>query len=111
MGGRLLRRWLGQPLLDLEELERRLDAVSYFFNDAFRRAGAGSALSRVPDLERILGRVKAGVVAPRELIALKTGLDAVPELLEQLGAPYPLNVIPAKAGIHNREFGSPRRWE
>ena len=87
MGGRLLRRWLGQPLLDLEELERRLDAVSYFFNDAFLRAGAGSSLSRVPDLERILGRIKAGVVAPRELIALKAGLDAVPELLEQLSAP------------------------
>ena len=41
MGGRLLRRWLGQPLLDLEELERRLDAVSYFFSDAFRRARGG----------------------------------------------------------------------
>ena len=46
-------------------------------------------MSRVPDLERILGRIKAGVVAPRELIALKAGLDAVPELLEQLGAPAP----------------------
>ena len=89
MGGRLLRRWLGQPLLDLEELERRLDAVGYFFSDAFRRASAGSSLSKVPDLERILGRIKAGVVAPRELIALKTGLGAVPELLEQLGAPAP----------------------
>ena len=96
MGGRLLRRWLGQPLLDLEELERRLDAVGYFFNDAFRRAGAGSALSRVPDLERILGRVKAGVVAPRELIALKTGLDAVPELLEQLAAPTPPTSFPRR---------------
>ena len=46
-------------------------------------------MSRVPDLERILGRIKAGVVAPRELIALKAGLDAVPELLEQLSAPTP----------------------
>ena len=89
MGGRLLRRWLGQPLLDLEDLERRLDAVSYFFSDAFRRAGAGLSLSKVPDLERILGKIKAGVVAPRELIALKAGLYAVPELLEQLGAPAP----------------------
>ncbi len=94
MGGRLLRRWLGQPLLDLEELERRLDAVSYFFNDAFRRAGAGSALSKVPDLERILGKIKAGVVAPRELIALKAGLDAVPELLEQLSRDISASVEP-----------------
>ncbi len=98
MGGRLLRRWLGQPLLDLEELERRLDAVSYFFNDAFLRAGAGSSLSRVPDLERILGRIKAGVVAPRELIALKAGLDAVPELLEQLSAPTPPPSSPRRRG-------------
>ena len=98
MGGRLLRRWLGQPLLDLEELERRLDAVSYFFNDAFLRAGAGSSLSRVPDLERILGRIKAGVVAPRELIALKAGLDAVPELLEQLSAPMPPPSSPRRRG-------------
>ena len=118
MGGRLLRRWLGQPLLDLEELERRLDAVGYFFNDAFRRAGAGSALSRVPDLERILGRVKAGVVAPRELIALKTGLDAVPELLEQLGAPthstsFPrrresttVSLVPREGGNDGPDCGS-----
>ena len=98
MGGRLLRRWLGQPLLDLEELERRLDAVSYFFNDAFLRAGAGSSLSRVPDLERILGRIKAGVVAPRELIALKAGLDAVPELLEQLSASTPPPSSPRRRG-------------
>ena len=98
MGGRLLRRWLGQPLLDLEELERRLDAVSYFFNDAFLRAGTGSSLSRVPDLERILGRIKAGVVAPRELIALKAGLDAVPELLEQLSAPTPPPSSPRRRG-------------
>ena len=98
MGGRLLRRWLGQPLLDLEELERRLDAVSYFFNDAFLRAGAGSSLSRVPDLERILARIKAGVVAPRELIALKSGLDAVPELLEQLSTPTPPPSSPRRRG-------------
>ncbi len=100
MGGRLLRRWLGQPMLDLEELERRLDAVSYFFNDAFLRAGAGSSLSRVPDLERILARIKAGVVAPRELIALKSGLDAVPELLEQLSTPTPPPSSPRRRGTN-----------
>ena len=109
MGGRLLRRWLGQPLLDLEELERRLDAVSYFFNDAFLRAGAGSSLSRVPDLERILGRIKAGVVAPRELIALKAGLDAVPELLEQLSAPTPPPSSPRRRGTKPPVVDSPSR--
>ena len=80
MGGRLLRRWLGQPLLQLEELERRLDAVEHFFADAFRRSDARSALSNIADLERILGRVQAGTVAPRELIALKTGIEASAQL-------------------------------
>jgi len=85
MGGRLMRRWLGQPLLELDELNRRLDSVGYFFEDGFRRANTSSLLSQVPDLERILGRINAGMVAPRELLALKHGLDAVPGLVEQLG--------------------------
>ena len=85
MGGRLMRRWLGQPLLELDELNRRLDSVGYFFEDGFRRANTTSLLSQVPDLERILGRTNAGMAVPRELLALKHGLDAVPGLVEQLG--------------------------
>ena len=84
MGGRLIRRWLGQPLLELDELNRRLDSVGYFFEDGFRRANTTSLLSQVPDLERIMGRINAGMVVPRELLALKHGLDAVPGLVEQL---------------------------
>ena len=80
MGGRLLRRWLGQPLVELEPLEQRLDAVEHFVEDGFRRDGGSSLLSRVPDLERILSRTTAGVAAPRELLALKAGLEAVPDL-------------------------------
>ena len=80
MGGRLLRRWLGQPLVELEPLHQRQDAVEHFVRDGFRRDGAASLLSKVPDLERILGRTTAGIVAPRQLLALKAGLDTVPEL-------------------------------
>ena len=87
MGGRLLRQWLGQPLLDLKELDQRLDAVAYFFEDSFRRASTVQLLSQISDLERIKGRVTGGTVAPRELKALQTGLEAVPSLVEQLGAP------------------------
>lgn len=80
MGGRLLRQWLGQPLLDFSELEQRLDAVSHFFGDGFCRADARSTLSQIPDLERIQSRVNAGVVQPRELKALQEGLEALPRL-------------------------------
>ncbi len=84
MGGRLLRRWLGQPLLQLEELEQRQDAVEHYFVDAFRRSDARSTLAGIADLERILGRIQAGTVAPRELIALKTGLEAAGQLAATL---------------------------
>ena len=89
MGGRLLRRWLGQPELDLGELERRLDAVDFFFRDGFKRGDAMSLLAQIPDLERIMGRVTARVVAPRELSALKRGLEAVTGLEELLASTAP----------------------
>ena len=76
MGGRLLRRWLGQPLLDLSELSRRLDAVEFFHQDAFQRRTALDTLARIADLERLCARVQAGTVAPRELLALKSGIEA-----------------------------------
>ena len=80
MGGRLLRQWLGRPLLDLASLEQRLDAVEWFFQDGLTRSGVASVLGGVADLERIVGRVVARTAAPRELLALKSALEAVPEL-------------------------------
>ncbi len=84
LGARLLRRWLGQPLLELEEVERRLDAVDCLFRDGIVRSEVGSVLSGVADLERITGRVVARSAAPRELLALKSGLEAIPGLKERV---------------------------
>ncbi|PKB64843.1 MAG: DNA mismatch repair protein MutS [SAR202 cluster bacterium Io17-Chloro-G2] len=80
MGGRLLRRWLGQPLLEVEPLAQRLDAVEYFFQDAILRANTSALLRKIPDLERIRSRVQAGSVLPRDLVAMAHGLEAVDEL-------------------------------
>ena len=85
MGARLLRRWLGQPLLDPVELNQRLDVVDSFYADGFRRASATAALSRIADLERIVGRIQAGASPPRDLTALKTGLAAAGELVDSIG--------------------------
>ena len=87
MGGRLLRQWLGRPLLDLPGLQQRLDAVDYFFQDGFRRAAVIQLLSRIPDMERIMGRVNGGTAVPRDLKALQQGLELVPSLAEQLSDP------------------------
>ncbi len=80
MGARLLRRWLGRPLLDLARLESRLDAVQFFVGDALGREQAVAALSQISDLERILTRIQSQTAAPRDLLALRHSLASAAEL-------------------------------
>ncbi len=84
MGARLLRRRLGQPLLNIVEIDRRLDAVAYCHESAMRRARLIELLRRMPDIERIVGRVVAGSALPRELVALREGLERIPDLCQTL---------------------------
>jgi DNA mismatch repair protein MutS len=86
MGGRLLRKWLGQPLLDISELTKRLDAVDWFFRDNLVRQQVIGLLSDMADIERLINRVKANIASPRELTALKQGLETVPRLREILNS-------------------------
>jgi DNA mismatch repair protein MutS len=80
MGGRLLRRWLAEPLLDLERLRRRQDAVAAGVADIALRARLMPLLARVGDLERLINRVVQRIAMPRDLVALAQGLAAVDEL-------------------------------
>ena len=80
MGGRLLRKWLSQPLLDLVELERRQEAVEALFSDGIRREEIAAVLRTISDLERLLNRVATGVAIPRELVSLRIGLESVARL-------------------------------
>ena len=80
MGGRMLRRWMGQPLLDREPLDARLDAVAWFHDRPLARERTAELLKSMPDLERLAGRVAAGRAAPRDLAALRRGLEAIPDL-------------------------------
>ena len=77
MGGRLLRRWLVFPLKDRKPIEERLDIVDYFFREPDFRQLVDEQLLRVGDLERIISKVAAGRVSPREVVQLKTALQAV----------------------------------
>ncbi len=76
MGARLLRRWIGQPLLNMDNLNRRLEGTSYFHSNLLRRQEVRSLLSRISDLERIMSRVRLGAAPPRDLLALKESLRA-----------------------------------
>ena len=87
LGARLLRRWVGQPLLDLERLQRRQDGLQFFYDDAFRRNDATSALADISDIERILSRIQTQTAPPRDLLALHRSLAATRKLAQVLTAP------------------------
>ena len=88
MGARLLRRWLGRPLLDITEIQKRQDGIQLFVDSAVRRTRTAAILSKIPDLERLLARVSTAAAGspaasvPRDLVALGRGLDAVDKLRE-----------------------------
>ena len=75
MGSRLMKRWVGQPILSLPDLNTRLDAVDTFFEQSNLRNTVRSIITKIPDLERILIRLQTGSILPRELISLKIGLE------------------------------------
>ena len=88
MGARLLRRWLGQPLVTIAPLRDRQDAVERFWRDGASRAELRRLLGGVGDIERQVNRCVAGLAAPRELASLRdslAALTAVAELARDLG--------------------------
>jgi len=84
MGGRLLKKWLGQPLLDIKQLERRQQAVACFMSP--QRAEVINLLSKLSDVERLINRVRAGIATPRELVSLRRSLEQLPQLQTILSA-------------------------
>ena len=80
MGGRLLRRWVGQPLVDVQRLVRRQDAVSWFHRSALRLRRVSSVLGEISDMERLVNRVRGQTATPRDLVALGVSLGTAPQL-------------------------------
>lgn len=85
LGARLLRRWLGQPLVELAPLVARQEAVALFVRDALLRARATPLLARVGDLERLINRAVTGAATPRDLATLARSLGTLPDLLAAIG--------------------------
>jgi DNA mismatch repair protein MutS len=98
MGGRLLRRWLGQPLLDLDELRARHDAVERLTGDGVLRGQLRALLSRMADVERLTNRARQGAAAPRDLLALRASLEAAGALRDLLSAEPAPDTAPGDAG-------------
>ena len=80
MGGRLLRKYIEQPLIDKEKIARRLDAVEALCRKSVDREELREYLHTIYDLERLLGKVSYKTANPRDLIAFRNSLSMLPSL-------------------------------
>ena len=80
MGGRLMRRWLEEPLLDVRKIQDRHEAVEELHRDLIRRGDVKALLHGMGDMERLVSRTAAGMANGRDLIALKNALQRLPEI-------------------------------
>ena len=84
MGARALRRLLGQPLRDLDELKRRQAIVAALVDRGAARVALGTMLDELGDVERLVGRVGYGQAGPRDFLILGAALRTVPVLTDVL---------------------------
>ncbi|HEU5376506.1 MAG TPA: DNA mismatch repair protein MutS [Ktedonobacteraceae bacterium] len=84
MGGRLIRRWIGQPLLDLTLLQRRQEIIGELLTDTLIQARLAAGLKKTSDVERLMNRVRQRIATPRDLVALAGGLRAAAEVRESI---------------------------
>jgi len=86
MGGRLLRRWIGQPLLDIATLQHRQQVIGELQADTLAQARLAEGLKRAGDIERLANRVRQRIASPRDLVALASGLRAAAEVRASLSS-------------------------
>lgn len=84
MGGRALRRWLNDPLIDTAEINRRLESVKELKDDVILRGDVIENLKKVYDIERLAGKMAYGNANARDMITLKNSLSKLPDLKKVL---------------------------
>lgn len=91
MGARLLRSWIEQPLIDTDEIKKRLDAVEVLKDQVFEREDLKELLNSIYDIERLMSKVIYQSANARDLVALRDSFKNIPHikhLMENLGAEY-----------------------
>lgn len=86
MGARMLKRWTVMPLLDIQKINERLDAVEYFVNHPLESEELKKLIRTIGDLERLISKVSLERANPREMIQLKRALNSIPSLKQILSA-------------------------
>jgi len=85
MGKRMMHQWVSRPLLNIEKIKARQDGVQSFFERGMQRAETRATLKPLADLERLVNRVMAGHAQPRDLVAMRSTLKELPEIVDVLG--------------------------
>ncbi|HLO79751.1 MAG TPA: DNA mismatch repair protein MutS [Chitinophagaceae bacterium] len=80
MGGRLLKRWILLPIIDLKKINERLDTVEYFIKNPDERDQAWQHIKHCGDIERLVSKIPPGKINPREMKQLARGLHHVEEI-------------------------------
>lgn len=80
MGKRTLRKWVEQPLRDVNQINNRLEAVEELVGNMQLRQTCREILNKIYDLERLAGKLGSGIATPRDLITLKHSLSVLPSL-------------------------------
>ena len=93
MGARMLRRWIYYPLIDPQEIEKRLDYVKYFVDDQPKCSQVRDVLKTIADLERLCAKISSGKIHPGELNTLRDSLVSVLGLREHIDAALEFKLI------------------
>lgn len=86
MGARCLRSWLERPLLGVNAINRRLDAVDALVNNMMTREELILALTGIADMERLIGRIVYGTAGGRDMVSLRSAMEKLPQVKAQLAA-------------------------
>jgi len=86
MGGRMLRKWINEPLIDVDEIQKRLGAVEELKENLMLRGNLTNLLKHVYDIERLVGKIVFGNSNARDLISLKNSLKQLPEIKQALSS-------------------------
>ncbi len=84
MGGRMLRRWINDPLINVDEINKRLDSVKELKNSIILKGDLIDSLKKVYDIERLAGKISYGNANGRDLISLKNSVAQLPEIKQVL---------------------------
>ena len=84
MGGRLIRRWINDPLVNVDDINLRLDAVEEIKNDILLNDRIVESLKSIYDIERLAGKISYGTVNARDLISLKNSIMQLPNLKDAI---------------------------